>query len=217
MRAKLKSKVVFYLDTELSKSGLIHNVEEYLKNEKFKITYEEKDLAKDLNEKNLTIIFTTPKKIKKSFWPRNKVFILPTSERIEGGSIIKCDFLNYQQVELTINLILEIERKLLLNIKLKESESLYEKIKNNNSIQNENVYLEILKDYELFLDLELDLLKCDSLKNWNNIFKLHLKKINWIQQLFIATYEELLNEDSVLDEQSLIYKLPFENFFIFIK
>lgn len=213
MKNKIKTRINFFVDQDLILEGSSQLIEEVLKNEKTKVSFHESEL----NEKFLNIIFTTPKKIKKSHWPRNKIFVLNSQETIDGPAIIKSDFMSYIDIEKTIHQIYEAEKKTALSIVLKESERIFEKIKVWNETKNEIEFEQNIKDYDSILDLEIQLLKLEKIQDWNHHFKLMVKKSSWLSHIEILQLEELMEQDSILDENVLAFKLPFENYFVFIK
>lgn len=213
MKSKNKSRIVFFVDQDLFLEGQSQYIEEVLKSEKIKIEVSEKDLS----EKNLNIIFTTSKKLKKNYWPKNKLFICSSRENIDGPQILKCDFMSFPDIEKTINEIFEAERKMVLNNKIKESEILLEKIKLKNEIATEDLLISKKSEYELILDLEIELLKFDKISDWNQSFKAFIKKVNWLSFLSLVRLNEDLDEDILRDENTLMLKLPFEDYFVLLK
>jgi hypothetical protein len=172
---------------------------------------------KELSEKNLNIIFTSSKKIKKHIWPKNKLFVCPILEAIEGPSVLKCDFMSIQEIEGMITKIIDSERNYFLNLKLKESEKSLEEIKSKNDLISEVEILQNLKEFENIIELEIEILKKENFSDWNVVFKNYIKKVNWLSQLCIFHLNEVLNEDLILDENTLLFKLPFDDYFLFFK
>lgn len=213
MKNKIKNKFEFLIDQDLVLTGEAHIIEEVLKHDKLKIVYD----VKELSEKFINIIFTSSKKIKKNYWPKNKIFICSDRELIEGPQFFRCDFLSFSDVEQLINSIFEAEKMISFHQKLKESEKRIENIKAKNEYVTDDELTAFHKDYELILELEIELLKNELVTDWNTIFKQSIKKMHWLSSLSILTTEEVMNDDSVLDDSSLVFKLPLNDYFLLLK
>jgi signal transduction histidine kinase len=213
MRNKLKTRLSFVVDQDLILEGQSHLIEEVLKKDKVKIVSKDSEFV----ESNLNVIFTTIKKIKKNNWPKNKIFICNGGDNIDGPSIIKCDFMSYAEIENVVDKIFEAEKKSAISSILKDSEKIYEKFKEENETKNDLEIKSNLKEYDLLLDLEISLLKLEKISEWNPVFKIFVKKTNWLSGLAVLRMDDLFSEEDLLDENVLVFKFPFEDFFLFIK
>lgn len=213
MKNKIKSKICFHIDHELIQEGYSHLIEEVIKAEKLKLISNENDL----HENFLNIIFTNNTRSKKGSWPKNRVFICSELTAFDGPQVIKCDFMSFQDIEMTINGIFEIEKNIFITHKIRNSEKQLEQLREKNSLTLDSEVLKISSDFELIIDLEIDLLKAEYFSDWNNLFRPYLKKVSWISQMNLMKIDEVVNEEGVLEENSLLLKMPFNDLFLFIK
>jgi signal transduction histidine kinase len=113
-----------------------------------------------------------------------------------------------------------IEKHKILQDKIKESERIYEKIKIQNQQKSSIDFicksLDMQKDLESLLDLEMLLLKEDQVRNWNEHFKSFAHGHNDIYHLALMNSSELL-EYNPIEEDVLIFNLPFNDLFLIIK
>lgn len=213
MKFKNKSRLTFLIDQDLFLEGKSHLIEEVLKNYKAKIVFQESEI----NEKAMAIIFTTYKKIKKYSHVKNKIVICDELDFQDISTVLKCDYMSYEHLESIIEQILDAERKTALSNILKESEKNFDGIKTLNESKTDLDKRNIIKDVEAVLDLEISLLKVEKLNDWNLVFKNFVKKINWLTQLEVLHFEEVINSELIFEENIFVFKLPFEDYFLFCK
>ncbi len=213
MKTRKSTKLSFFLDPELLSLGRGHVIFEYLSREKQKIY----SSVEELSEKNINVIFTEFKKVKKNYWPKNKVLICDGPFEVANGPILYCDFMSFKDVEAIVLKIEEADRKSTIINMLKKSEKKIIEVFDQNSKNNELISKESEKDFLAIVDLELQLLKIENIVDWNNVFKLFVKKNNWIQNLEIISSNDLSDADISLDDESLLLKLPLERYFLWIK
>jgi signal transduction histidine kinase len=213
MKTRKSNKFSFFLDPELLGLGRGHVIFEYLNREKQKIHSN----IEELSEKNINIIFTEFKKVKKNYWPKNKILICDGPFEVASGPILYCDFMSFKDVESLILKIEEADRKsTIINI-LKKSEKKIIDVFDQNTRQHNLITKDSEKDFLAIVDLELQLLKIENIIEWNNSFKLFVKKNNWIQNFEIISSTHLSDADISLEDESLLLKLPLEKYFLWIK
>ncbi|MGZ3807402.1 MAG: histidine kinase dimerization/phospho-acceptor domain-containing protein, partial [Bacteriovorax sp.] len=129
----------------------------------------------------------------------------------------KINLNSYEEISQFLEKMFIIEKRSFLQTKIKESERLYDKIKIHNQGNRFNLNADEKKDLEALLDLEVLLLKEEQIKNWNTHFKSFSKKHSELQQIALYTGRELIEEFSASEESSLIFNLPFNDLFLFLK
>ncbi|RPJ78866.1 MAG: hypothetical protein EHM20_02865, partial [Alphaproteobacteria bacterium] len=154
---------------------------------------------------------------------RNRLLIVDSNEAEGTGPFEKLNFNSFEDIEKFLEKLFVIEKRLLIQNKIKDGEYLYEKIKNQNQNQRE-VLLERgaashdqQKDLESLLDLEILLLKEDQFASWNCHFKFFPKKHVHLQYMAVLNGAELLEEDISVDDGALIFNLPVNDLFLALK
>jgi signal transduction histidine kinase len=219
VKNKSKTKLNFIVDQRLVQEGRTELLVRALQEEKIKYTTEPKD-SKD-NDQNLSIIFSHKKSLRLFSNYKNRIFVLDSNENHDLGPVEKVNLNSYEEITLFLEKVFIIEKRTALQIRIKESERIYDKIKiiNNHLSSAELVNLsnDQKKDLENLLDLEILLLREDQVNNWNTHFKTFAKKHGQLQGMGLFRSEELLNEENIFDDNTLIFNLPFNDLFLTLK
>lgn len=186
-----------------------------LQDEKIKVSTE----IKSNDDFNLSIIFAHKKNLKHFSNYKNRLLVLDSNEPFESTTVEKINFNSYEEITGLLEKLLLIERRIALQNKLKESEKVYEKVKLKNlSTASSELGRESFaqkKDLDTLLDLEVLLLGEEQVKNWNIHFKAFAKKHSQLISLVILSESNLLEEE--FDENTLVFQLPFNDFFLILK
>lgn len=215
MKYKLKSKLHFYIDQKLVQEERTELIVRALHEEKLRYTSDIKD-----DENSLAVVFTHKKNLKNYARLKNKLLIVDSNEDYEGPFIEKINFNSMEEISAFIDKVFFIVRRLSLQGKIKESERVFEKIKQYNQDNYSSLSADSIdqkKDLESLLDLELALLKDERIENWNSHFKVFAKKNTQLQHMAILSAEKLLDEDLAFDEGVLILSIPFNDFYLLLK
>lgn len=214
MKAKAKSKIQFVVDPQLISKDQSELLVRVLQEEKIKIVLS----AQDLDEFAPVLFFIEKKNLRKIGHFKNKIIVLPTIDSSESLTASTLNFSSYEEISHFIERFFAAEKYLQIQERLKESERFLEVIKNYlEELRVDSRDDESKRIFELLLDLEMQLLQEDSVDQWNIHFKVFLKKNMDIQTLVLLKSEELSLEDLIVDENSLIFKLPHEDYFLFIR
>lgn len=215
MKTKLKSKLNFIIDPRLIQEERTELLVRAFQEEKIKYYSEVKD-----DDLNLSIIFSHKKSLRSFNKFKNRLIVLDSNEEPDAAGLLKLNYNSMEEISQFLDRMFMIERRLILQNKIREGERIYDRIKLHNSenFQSRAVgNLEKIKDLESLLDLEILLLKEDQIKNWNVHFKAFAKKHGQLQHMGLLNGDELLNEDLSYDEGSFIFNLPFNDLFLALK
>jgi hypothetical protein len=219
VKNKSKTKLNFIIDPRLVQEDRSEILLRALQDEKIKYSIETRD-SKEIDQ-SFSIIFSHKKSIRYFSKYKNRLMLLDSNDGNELGPFERINLNSYEEIALLIEKIFIIERRDVLQLKIKESERLYEKIKilNTQLSSDELVTLasEQIKDMESLLDLEILLLREEPIFNWNTHFKAFAKKHNQLQSMGIYSEQELLNEDNLFDEGSLVFNIPYNDLFLVLK
>lgn len=217
MKNKYKTKINFFIDDCLIQEERSELLIRALHDDKIKYTSE----ARDVDNLNFTIIFGHKKNLRAYSKIKNRLVVLDSTEEYEGFQVEKLNYNSLEDIQDFIEKMLIIERRFLLQNKIRESEKTYEKLKvSNKEISlggNFDFSVDHVKEMEDLLDLELVLLKEENLKNWNNYFKGFVKKNSALQSLIICNGQELFEEDSAAESGSLVLSLPSNGCYLLLK
>lgn len=214
MKAKVKSKIQFVVDPVLISKDQSEFLIRVLQEEKIKFVTN----IQDLDDSAPGLFFLEKKNLRKVSRFKNKMIVLPADDQGESLSVSKINFSSYEEIAHFIDRFFLAERHLQIQERIKESERLLEVIKNYlEEISIEANGSEAKKVFESMLDLEMQLLQEESLASWNTHFKAYLKKSTELQGLALLNAEGLSHEDLQVDENSLIFKLPNEDYFLFMR
>lgn len=214
MKNKVKSKVQFVVDPTLISKDQSELLMRILQEEKIKYVTN----IQDLDDYTPGLFFLEKKNLRKVGRFKNKMIVLPADENGEGLSLSKLNFSSYEEIVHFIEKFFWAERHLQIQERLKESERLYEAMKGyleEVSLGTESV--ESRRLFETLLDLEMLLLQEESIERWNIHFKSFLKKNGELQSLSLFNPEELAYEDWQVDENSLIFRLPHDDHFLYMR
>ena len=214
MKAKGKTKIQFVVDPSLISKDQSEFLVRVLQEEKIKYATN----IQDLDDFTPGLFFVEKKNLRKVSRFKNKMIVLPAQDQSDGLSVSKINFNSYEEISHFIDKFFLAERHLQIQERIKESERLYDIIKTYlDEINIEANGAESKKIFESILDLEMLLLQEESLLSWNTHFKSFLKKSNELQSLALVTSSGLSQEDLQVDENSLIFKLPSEDYYLFMR
>lgn len=214
MKNKLNSKFQFVIDSDLIKAERAEFVLQALLEQdldRCENSFEELDLDGQY------VFFVEQKNLRKVNKFKNKIIVISADESLILPSVLKINFNSITDVSNFLKKVQMAEKISCAKERIRESEFLYEKMK---SVENLTA-LEHINDAKLslfnsFLDLELQLMQEENIENWNSCFKAFSKKNHDVQSITLLKYEELLNQESVYDENTLLFKLPFEDYLLSI-
>lgn len=214
MKTKIKTKIQFVVDPQLISKDQSELLLRVLQEEKIKVV----NNSADMDDLSPGVFFVEKKNLRKLGRFKNKIIILPTIGTSENLTSSTLNFTSYEEILHFIDKFFSAEKYIQIQERLKDSERLLDIIK---------VYLEDLRIdsqaeeskriFETLLDLEMQLLQEDSIDRWNIHFKSFLKKGTDIQSLIILKADELSHEDLIVDENALIFKLPNDDYFLFLR
>jgi signal transduction histidine kinase len=213
MKSKAKAKIQFVVDPLLISNDQSELLIRVLQEEKIKFITN----LEDLDDLSPGIFFLEKKSLRKVSRFKNKMIIIPSEESTDL-SMTSLNYSSYEDISHFIKKFFWAEKHLLIQERLKESEKVYETIKNfleESAHQNSDV--EGRKTYEMFLDLELSLLQEEVIEKWNPHFKVFLKKNPDIQNIILVKSEELSHVDYTIDENVLIFKLPLQDYYLYMR
>ncbi|MBC7429885.1 MAG: hypothetical protein H7336_14825, partial [Bacteriovorax sp.] len=214
MKYKVKTKIQFVVDPMLISKDQSELLLRVLQEEKIKVIGN----AQDLDDFAPGIFFVEKKNLRKIGRFKNKIIVLPEIDSNDSLSSSSLNFTSYEEITHFIEKFFSAEKHLQIQERLKDSERLLDVIKNYlEEIRVDAKEEETIKVFETLLDLEMLLLQEDSIDRWNTHFKSFLKKNPEIQTIVLLKPEGLSQEDLLVDENSLIFKLPHEDFFLFLR
>jgi len=215
VKNKLKTKLNFIIDPKLIQEERTEFLFRALQEEKIKHSIDVKE-----SDPALVIIFSHKKSLRNFSKYKNRLLVLDSNENYEGAPVEKINFNSQEDIAEFLEKILIIEKRTVLQNKIKTGERIYEKIKIENHkhpIDALNLSLDQQRDLESLLELEVVLLREDQLSNWNVHFKAFAKKHGQLQHMALLSGNELLEEDVAQDEAALIFNLPFNDLFLILK
>ncbi len=214
MKYKVKTKIQFIVDPALITKDQSEFLVRVLQEEKIKFSTN----AADLDDSTPGLFFLEKKNLRKVGRFKNKMIVLPNTEASESLSVSRLNFNSMEEISLFIDKFFWAEKHLQIQERLKESERLNDIIKNYleeiNFSANEG---ESKKVFESLVDLEMSLLQEDSIERWNIHFKNYLKKNSEIQNIVLLKPESFSNEDVLVDENTLLFKLPLEEYYLYLR
>lgn len=215
MKAKHKTRMNFVVDPRLIQEERSEFILRALSDEKIKPFCE----FKNTDDFNLSIIFSHKKSLRHLGRYKNKLIVVDSNDAFESNTVEKINFNSYEEITVLLDKIFLIEKRISLQNKIKESEKIYEKVKAGNQTLSpdalRNQSLEQKKDIDSLLDLEVQLLGDDQVKNWNIHFKSFAKKHSQLLSMAILHEDQLFEEEC--DENTLIFHLPYNDYFLLMK
>ena len=217
MKNRLKTKLNFLVDPQLIQDERSLLIVRALQEEKIKYSTE----IKEQNEIHLTVVFVHKKNLKIFSKFKNILMIIDSNDKLESSALETLNFNSLEEIACFLEKLFLIEKRAMLEFKIKESENFFIKIKELNFANFEkNDFLlspEEQKELELIIDLETSLLKDNDISSWNNQFKAFSKRHTQFQSIQLFLGEELLKEDIQIDENTLIFNLQYNDLFLFLK
>lgn len=215
MKTKHKTRMNFIVDPRLIQEERSEFILRALQDEKIKVITE----LKNTDDYNLSVIFSHKKNLRNFSRYKNRLIVLDSNEPFDSTNIEKINFNSYEEITALLEKLFLVERRIALQNKLKESEKVYEKVKLKNQTTGpaelKTHSLDKKKDLEALLDLEIQLLGEEQVKNWNIHFKAFAKKHLQLVNMAVMNELQLLEEE--LEENTLIFHLPYNDFFLLIK
>lgn len=216
MKTKYKTRMNFIVDPRLIQEERSEFILRALLDEKIKPVTE----FKGTDDFNLSVIFAHKKSLRHLGRYKNKLIVVDSNDALDSSSTVeKINFNSHEEITMLLDKIFLIEKRISLQNKLKESEKTYEKVKLGNQTLSsdalKNQSLEQKKDIESLLDLEVQLLGDDQVKNWNTHFKSFAKKHSQLLSMTILHENQLFEEE--FDENTLIFHLPYNDYFLLLK
>lgn len=213
MKIKLRTKPTFIIDQSLIQEDRTELLVRALEERKIKYNLDPKE-----DDNGLFVIFTHKKNLRFFSKYKNRLLVLDINEENEMSSFERLNLNSYEEISLFLEKIFIIEKKAALQLRLGESEKLYDKIKIQNNqlrpLDLANLSTAQKKDLESLLDLEILLLEGGQIANWNIHFKAFSKKHSQLQHMELLCSKELFSEENVFDDSTLIFKLPFNDLFL---
>jgi signal transduction histidine kinase len=209
MKYKNKAKIQFFIDPQLHDEERDVFLLRVFHDEKIKYITDLKYVDPNIS----VVIFCSKKNIKHYSKIRSKIIVTDSNQN-DLGPFESINFNSIGEISYFINKIFYIERKSFIQNKIRESEKTYEQIKkiNLDNISTTNPTV----DFDHILDLELQLLQVEDILQWNTHLKNFSKKCTMNLHLTILNNVELFEENNI-DENSLVFKLPFNNLYILYK
>ena len=214
MKAKIQSKIQFVVDPNLIDNDQSDLITSVLQEEKINYSID----CDEIEDFTPTLFFIQKKNIKKINRFKNKLIVVSSFDNDDNPIVTTVNFNSYEEINHHIKNVFKIEKYLHIQDRLKESERLYESSK---------IYLEefkinankddSIKIFESSLDLEMFLMQEESIENWNIHFQNFTKNNIEVHNVTLLNSEDLSHEDFEVDEDVLIYKLPLESYYLFIK
>jgi len=215
MKAKHKTRMNFIVDPRLVQEERSEFILRALQDEKIKAQTE----LKSTDDYTLSVIFAHKKSLRQFSRYKNRLIILDSNEPFDNSNVEKINFNSYEEITALLERLFVIEKRIALQSKVKESEKIYDKIKMGNASLNaealKNQSAEQKKDIEALLDLEIQLLGDEQIKNWNVHFKSFAKKHSQLLNMMIVHEEQLIEEE--IDENTLVFHLPYNDYFLLLK
>ncbi len=215
MKHKLKTKFNFIIDPKLIAEDRSEFLIRALQDEKIKYSSE----PKEVDDFHLSVIFAHKKNLRHFSKYKNRLLVLDSNEEYDSGAVEKINLNSHEEITKFLDKLFIIERRLVLQSKLRDSERFYDKIKTYNltHANAKDLSLDQKKDLENLLDLEVILLGEELVTHWNTHFKTFAKKHSELQHIAIYDEQELLEEDAAQTDGALIFNLPFNNLFLVLK
>ena len=209
MKYKNKAKIQFLIDPQLHDEDRDIFLMRVFYDEKIKFISE----LKNLDVLVPVVIFCLKKNVKNYSKIRSKLIVTDSNQN-DLGPFESINFNSIEEISYFINKVFYIERKSFIQNKIRESEKTYERFKEFNLTNIASI--KPSSDFDHILDLELQLLQVEDIKEWNTHLKNFSKKCSTNFQIVILDNVELFEENNI-DENSLVFKLPFNNLYIIFK
>jgi len=211
MKNREKEKFCYVIDNELLSSEKAMFLSETLQaSTSFNIV--ENFLTLDTTRNY--IFFISRKNIKHTNGIKNKILVVSPDENFPSG-VVQVNFNSRNDINDFVNKVKLSERIALIRERAKISEMLYEELKRKDlSVLESNLSTEDILMYGQIVDLELSIMREDSLESWNDIFKNFVKKYPNLQSVFLMKNDNFNFDSFLLDEESLVFRLPNQDYFL---
>lgn len=214
MKSKSKTKIQFVVDPNLIAKDQSELLVRVLQEEKIKFSVN----SQDIDDFTPVLFFMEKKNLRKVSRFKNKMIVLPSLESGDNLASSAINFSSYEEIAHFIGKFFWAEKHLQIQERLKESERFYEVIKSYlEELSLKANEVESKKVFESLLELEMLLLQEESADNWNIHFKSFLKKNSEIQNVMLLKSDNLSHEDYPVDENVLIFKLPLEDYYLYLR
>ena len=217
LKNRLKTKFNFIVDPKLIQDERSMLLIRALQEEKIKYNID----LKEQNDFNLSIIFSHKSSLKSFSKFKNKILVIDSNESQDTSVVEKINFNSLEEITSFLDKIFLIEKRLMLESKMRDSERLFNKMKEVNIEKCEKVAFDLnsdqQKELEAILELEINLLKDDNITIWNNHFKVFSRKHYQLHSMQLYTGSELLSEEISIDESTLIFNLQYNDLFLVLK
>ncbi len=168
------------------------------------------------------VFFIDRKNSRKVSLFKNKILVV-SEEADLPSSLIKINLNSLEEILDFLKKIQLAEKVALIKERARASEQLYEDVKKfESSVAGNDVSREVSEEeltlFTILLDLELALMQEEAFLKWNEHLKVFCKKQISLQSAFLMKHEnfheENLTQSFFLDEASLLFKLPYEDYFL---
>jgi len=215
MKHKYKTKILLVVDPTLISKDTTSLLVRVLQEEKIKFINNVNDLDKNAP----VMLFIEQKNLRKVSHLKNKLIVIPDDNQQSSLSVTKLNFNSYEDIFRFLETFFLSEKRVIVQERIRESAEIFENIRKNLDQKNFDQSLgDLHRIYEHFLDLEISLLKEETTQNWNDHFKVFVKKCpGELQVVSILESSQLMEDDVLIDENTLILKLPHLNSFFFMR
>lgn len=215
MKHKYKTKILLVVDPTLISKDTTSLLVRVLQEEKIKFINNVYDLDKNAP----VMLFIEQKNLRKVSHFKNKLIVIPDDNQQSSLSVTKLNFNSYEDIFRFLETFFLSEKRVVVQERIRESAEIFENIRKTLDQKNVDQSLgDLHRTYEHLLDLEISLLKEETTQNWNDHFKVFVKKCpGELQVVSILESSQLMEDDILIDENSLILKLPHLNSFFFMR
>lgn len=214
MKPKSRTKIQFVVDPQLISKDQSELLVRLLQEEKIRFVTNYHDLPDDA----ASFFFVEKKNLRKISRFKNKMIVVPASEEKDPLPFSTLNFSSYEDITHFMEQFFMAEKNLHIKQRLRESERLYDQIRAASECGDpKNLSEDSRRNFEMILDLEMLLLQEESVEEWNTHFKSFLKKNGDITALSLLKSEDFLKEEGLSDDNGLLYKLPYEDYYLFLR
>jgi hypothetical protein len=206
MKHKSKTKILLVIDPALISRDTTSLLVRLLQEEKIKFSTS----INDIDETSPVMFFIEQKNLRKVSKFKNKLIVLPEDNQQSSLSVSKLNFNSYEDIIHFLETFFLSEKRVLIQERIRESSEVFENIRMTLDQKNIDQSLgDLHRIYEHLLDLEIALLKEETTTNWNDHFKVFVKKATGeVTNVALLESAQLMEDDIVIDENTLIFKLP---------
>jgi len=217
VKNKNKTKINFVIDPVLINEDRANFLIPALQDKKIKFTSE----FKESDDAMISVVFSSKSNLREFSKYRNKILVLDSNDELELEALDRINLNSHNDINFYLKKIQLVERRLLIQAKIQDSDRYYEEIKAVNLKKNTesfmNLGVEQKKDLDSLLELEIYLLRLDNVHDRNHQFKVFTKKHAVLQFVGFYKASELIESDIILDENTFIFSLPVSDFYLVLK